>query len=208
MKALYNKEKIMQTSLRWILSAIFLIFSLIILPSQAGVVWSEKDVYDVKTNAMALYNTSQGQRALALLETIPSQYRNEEIYTIMGNIYEDAGDTNKALDMLNKALAVNPEYFKAYYNFGTVYIKRQSWDLAIKNFKLSIKYNKEFPYAYYNLGYCYLQKREYGNAKKNFIKAISLKGDDKDFYQSLAYTYKMLGQEKNAKKVLDAYNKL
>lgn len=207
MRLLYIKEKLMQTLKRGIFLLLFQILfcTTVMFASEQ---FSKEEILELKTNAWALYNTAQGKRALELLEAIPVEYRSEEIYTIMANIYEDNGDTNKAVDLLNRALAINPKYYKIYYNFGNIYIKRKSWELAIENFKLSIRYEPKFPYSYYNLGYCYLMTHNYALAKKNFIKAISLKNDDKDFYQNLAYAYKMLGKEKEAKKVLETYNKL
>ncbi|GBF23527.1 TPR repeat-containing protein, partial [Candidatus Gastranaerophilus sp. (ex Termes propinquus)] len=164
-----------------------------------------KDILDATVSARALYNTAQGERALEILEAIPKEHRGEEVWLILANIYEDKGDTARAFDALNSALLVRPGYFRAYYNFGTIYTKKKSYDLAIENFKLSIKHNRDFPYSHYNLGYCYLQKGEWASAKKSFIKAISLKtdGEDiRDFYHNLAYAYKMLGQKKQAEKVL------
>ena len=164
------------------------------------------DEIDVKTQAYALYNTNNGTEALKLLNNLPLDKKDEEVFVIIANIYEDKKDVDKAVENLNRALILNPEYYKAYYNLGSIFLEKKAYELAEKNLLLAIKYNKEFPYSYYNLGTLYLRTGEYEKAKKNLIKAIYLKNDDKDFYLNLAYAYKFLNKEKESKKMLEIYN--
>lgn len=166
--------------------------------------WAEDN--DVKTEAYALYNTNNINEALKLLENLPLEQKDEEVFVLIANIYEDKLDLNKAVENLNKALVINPEYFKAYYNLGCIFLNKKAYELAEKNLLLAIKYNKDFAYSYYNLGTLYLRTGKYEKAKKNLIKAIYLKGDEKDFYINLAYAYKFLGKEKESKKLLEIYN--
>lgn len=166
--------------------------------------WAEDS--DVKTEAYALYNTNNINEALKLLENLPLEQKDEEVFVLIANIYEDKLDLNKAVENLNKALVINPEYFKAYYNLGCIFLNKKAYELAEKNLLLAIKYNKDFAYSYYNLGTLYLRTGKYEKAKKNLIKAIYLKGDEKDFYINLAYAYKFLGKEKEAKRLLEIYN--
>lgn len=163
-------------------------------------------VFDIKQNAFALYNTNHPDEAYKLLNEIPDDKKDEEVYLILSNIEEDKGHQNKALEYLKASIKKNPEFDKAYYNLGCIFMKRRIYTLAIDNFELAVKYNKENPYAYYNLGCAQLDFGEFKKAKKNFIKAIYLKNDEKNFYYNLAYVNKKLGKEKDAKKVIDFYN--
>lgn len=165
------------------------------------------DDIDIKTEAYALYNTNNLNEALRLLENLPIEQKDEEVFVLIANIYEDKLDLSKAVENLNKAIIINPEYYKAYYNLGCIFLNKKAYELAEKNLLLAIKYNKEFAYSYYNLGTLYLRTGKYEKAKKNLIKAIYLKNNEKDFYINLAYAYKFLGKEKEAKKLLDIYNK-
>jgi len=164
------------------------------------------DETDIKAQAYALYNTNNGKEALKMLEGLPLEQKDEEVFIVIANIYEDRGDIDKAVENLNKSIIINSKYYKAYYNLGCIFLNKKAYELAEKNLLLSVKYNKDFPYSYYNLGTLYLRKGEYEKAKKNLIKAIYLKGDEKDFYLNLACAYKFLGKEKEAKKLLDIYN--
>jgi len=168
--------------------------------------WGLDDMDDIKTEAYALYNTNHITEALKLLENLPIEQKDEEVFVLIANIYEDKLDLSKAVENLNKALIINPQYYKAYYNLGCIFLNKKAYELAEKNLLLAIKYNKDFAYSYYNLGTLYLRTGKYEKAKKNLIKAIYLKNDDKNFYLNLAYAYKFLGKEQEAKRLLDIYN--
>ncbi len=167
--------------------------------------WADNS--DIKTEAYALYNTNNLNEALRLLENLPNEEKDEEIFVLIANIYEDKLNIDKAVENLNKAIIINPEYYKAYYNLGCIFLNKKAFELAESNLLLAIKYNKDFAYSYYNLGTLYLRCGKYEKAKKNLIKAIYLKNDEKDFYINLAYAYKFLGKEKEAKRLLEIYNK-
>jgi len=158
-------------------------------------------------NAKILYNTDHKKEALDLLIKIPRHEQSEETYLLMSNIYSEQGNLKSAITFLNRAISVNPNSFRAYYNLGIIYQKKNDPKGAIESYKKAIWRNRTFPYAYYNLGCVYLSEKDYKAAKPNFIKAINLKPDEKEFYYNLAYTYKMLGDEKNAQKILDVHNK-
>lgn len=164
------------------------------------------DIFDIKQNAFALYNTNHTKEAYELLSDIPDNKKDEEVYLILSNIEMDKNNTDKALSYLKSSIQKNPEYYKAYYNLGCLFMQRRIYTLAIDNFKLAVKYNKENPYCYYNLASAYINTGEYKKAKKNLIKAIYLKNDEKDFYYNLAYVNKKLGKEKDSRKMIDFYN--
>ncbi len=164
------------------------------------------DIFDIKRNAFALYNTNHINEAHELLDKIPDNKKDEETCLILANIEEDKGNIDKAITLLNASIVKNPEFYKAYYNLGCIFMKKKVYSLAVDNFELAVKYNKENPYGFYNLGCAYLNTGEYKKAKKNFIKAVYLKGDEKTFYYNLAYANKKLGKEKDAQKIIDYYN--
>lgn len=167
-----------------------------------------KELYDAKKKAFALYNTGDNDGALAILEEIDKSDWDENILIVLANIYEDKGEINKSISILSQLSAINPKFYKAYYNSGCLLLKKKDYELAIENFKLCLKYNKDFAWANYNLGCVYFELGEYKKAKKYFIRAINQKNNEKNFYYNLALTYKKLNQEKHATKILETYNKL
>lgn len=164
------------------------------------------EIFDLKQNAYALYNTNHVDEAYEMLKKIPEESYESENFLIIANIEEDKGNLDSAINNLNKAIKKDPKFYKAYYNLGSIYMKKQAYSSAEANFALAAKYNKQNPYVFYNLGCAQLAVGDYSKAKKSFIKAIYLKNDEKDFYYNLAYANKKLDNKKAAQKVIDFYN--
>ena len=199
------KNKTLKSSV----SGIILLFLLFLFQNaQASELLSDKEILDIKNEAFALYSTNNKKEALEMLSKIPQNRKDEDIFVVIGNIYDDLGQRGVAIENFNKAVSVSKKPCKAYYNIGCILLKKKSYDLAEKNFKMSIKCNKDFPYSYYNLASCYIAKEQYSKAKRQLVKALSLKADEKDFYINLAYCYKMLGNDKAAQKIVDSLNKV
>ena len=158
--------------------------------------------------AIAFYNTNDIDNAYALLKKIPKNQLKDMDYLLMANIMQDKNKLDEAEIYLQKALEINPKFYKAYYNLGNIAAGYGKNDTAIKYYKKAIKYNKNFAYSYYNAGICYARKQEFKTAKSYFNRAILRKNNDADFYYNLAYVYKKLGNTKNAEKSLTIYNNL
>lgn len=169
---------------------------------------SDSSVEEAKQQALALYATKNYTEAFNLLENLPSEEKNEDIFLVLSNISQENKNDNKAIQYLNKALDKDYTYYKAYYNLGLIFASRNSYLLASNNFELAIKYNKDFAPSYYNLAYCQIKLKNYDEAKKNLIKALELEPKNKDIYYNLALCYKELNKPKQAKKILDSLENL
>ena len=53
---------------------------------------SGDDIFDIKQNAYALYNTNHLDEAYELLNKIPDEKKDAEAFLILANIEEDKGD--------------------------------------------------------------------------------------------------------------------
>ncbi len=165
-------------------------------------------IKEKKQQALALYATKNYDEAFKILDNLPIEYKDEEIFLILSNIQTYKNQDNLAIENLNKALDKDYKFYKAYYNLGCILAKKNSYLLAMNNFELALKYNKEFAPAYYNLACCQMKLKNYKMAKKNLIKALELNPKNKDIYYNLALCYKELNNKKQAQKMLEAYNKL
>ena len=69
------------------------------------------------------YLTSgDSEKGLAYLELAEKkESNNPSIYFAEGTLYEKSGNKEKALEAYNKAIAIDPEYFNAYFNIGALY---------------------------------------------------------------------------------------
>jgi len=69
------------------------------------------------------YLTSgDSEKGLAYLELAEKkESNNPSIYFAEGTLYEKSGNKEKALEAYNKAIAIDPQYFNAYFNIGALY---------------------------------------------------------------------------------------
>lgn len=158
--------------------------------------------------AVILYNENNTKSAFDVLLKIKEADRTAQDWLLLGNILQDQNKIDDAIFMYQRAINVNPKFYKPYYNLANIYLEQEKPYLAIENYRKANKLNPEFAYAYYNLGCAYLKAGQLKKAKIVFLKAIELKNAEADFHYNLAYTYKMLGNVKLAKQYLGFYNKL
>lgn len=158
--------------------------------------------------ATLFYNENNLRSSFDTLLAIKEADRSAQDWLLLGNILQDQNKESDAIFMYQRAILVNPKFYKAYYNLGNIYLAEEKPYLAIENYRKANKANNTFPYAYYNLGCAYLKIGELKKAKIAFLKAIDLKNTEPSFHYNLAYTYKKLNNPKLAKQYLDFYNKL
>lgn len=166
------------------------------------------DAMTPSEQAVLLYNENNLKSAFDILLKIKESDRSAQDWLLLGNILQDQDKTSDAIFMYQRAIMVDPKFYKPYYNLGNIYLADEKPFLAIENYRKANKLNNEFPYAYYNLGCAYLKAGELKKAKIAFLKAIELKNTVPEFHYNLAYTYKKLNNPKLAKQYLGFYNKL
>lgn len=188
---------------------LFLILLLIFL-SGSGQIYcaAQSNIEEQKKEIIALYNSNNVEEAYKRISKIMEKDRDYEIWYLLANLSQDISTDENAVFFLKKSLLLNPEFDKAHYNLGNIYLKQYKYNSAVNEYKLAIKYKKDYPFYYYNLGCAYLGLKEYNGAKAAFKKAVSLKNDEPSFYYNLALTYKQLNKQKDAKKALAKYNEL
>lgn len=88
--------------------------------------------------------------------------------------YQNAGNSEKAIEEYQKALELNPNLAQAHTNLGTVYLGQGDYDKAIGHFKRVIELNYYDTKAHYNLGLAYLYKGEVEKAREEvkFLKSL------------------------------------
>lgn len=189
-----------------ILTKVFLITAIIFNSQICFAQTDLSNITELKEQVIVLYNANKLKEAYQLISKIPEDKRDSEVWLIAANITQDYDRTLDTIFLLQKAISVDGENYKPYYNLGNIYFKDKKFNSAISNYETALKYNKEFPYAWYNIGCCYLELQDYTKAKSAFQRAITFKNDDPDFYYNLAYTFKKLNKKKQSEKFLKIYN--
>lgn len=66
--------------------------------------------------------SGDSEKGLAYLELAEKkESNNPSIYFAEGTLFEKTGNKEKALEAYNKAIAIDPQYFNAYFNIGAMY---------------------------------------------------------------------------------------
>jgi tetratricopeptide (TPR) repeat protein len=98
-------------------------------------------------------------------------------------------DTQKAIEYLNEAIRLQPDFTNAYNLRGIAYCYSKQYQSAIDDFDKVINLKPDSAVAYHNRGTAYAGLVQYQSAIEDFNKAISLKQDYADAYinRSVAY---------------------
>ena len=81
----------------------------------------------------------------------PTQPTTAADYTAHGNILYRQGEYNRAIDMYEAALALNPLAVKARNNLGSAYLQLTMDDRAAAAFEEALRLDDSYGLAYYNL---------------------------------------------------------
>ena len=73
----------------------------------------------------------------------------------MGNVYEEQGQLQDAMDSYKRCLTLKPDYAHAYYNMGNVYKQQGQLQDAMDSFKRCLTLQPDHSYAYCAMGNVY-----------------------------------------------------
>ena len=105
----------------------------------------------------------------------------EFAWTNLGWAYFNAGQIQKAMEALQRSLAINPNFYLTHLRIGQVYLETGSIKEAIQAMEQARRLNADIMLVHYQLGVAYYKNREIKKAIKEF--EIVLKGTDQRLQQ-------------------------
>ncbi|MBI1912238.1 MAG: tetratricopeptide repeat protein [Deltaproteobacteria bacterium] len=122
-------------------------------------------------------------------------------------VYSKAGEVEKSLEDLTKAISIKQDYKEAYFNRSIVYKELGRYDEAIGDLNAAIELNPKFARAYNNRGSLHKKLGAYEPAIKDYQKAIELSPQNASAYFNLCLAYYETGNMElalaNARKAAD-----
>lgn len=91
-----------------------------------------------------------------------------------------------AIEQLNKALQINPQYNEAYRYLGLAYGQKNLWADASQVLQKAITYKPDDLIALKNLGVAYLRQKQYAEAEHVLQQALQYAPDDEKAQSYLA----------------------
>ncbi|MFH1414364.1 MAG: CheR family methyltransferase [Candidatus Omnitrophota bacterium] len=124
----------------------------------------------------------------------------EILVQIIKAIY--AKEYDKALNLIEQALAVDDKAADLYYHAAEIFVNQAKFDKARERLSTVLKLNSLFTPAYYLLGFMYLGENEFDKAKENLRKALYI---ERDFLIAHFYLAQIFRNEGNIKEAIRGY---
>lgn len=161
----------------------------------------EERLYELKSKILEYLN--KPDEALNVLLKFYEKYPNDmEIERTLALVYDSRGESNKALNFINKSLLKEKNSNK-YCRKASILLVLEKYEDAIKAAEKSIEL-EENATAYYWMAISYGRLKEFTKALTAINKSILLDGGDKYSFKIQAEIYEALGRYKDSEK---AFNK-
>lgn len=105
--------------------------------------------------------------------------QSADYYYSLGQIEQNHGNNDKAIDYYRRAISIDRQYADAYINLGVIYYNKGEYDLEVRNFEQAVKINPDKYEYWYELGSAYEDIHQYDKAVKAYQEALRIKRDDK-----------------------------
>ncbi|MDO8470853.1 MAG: tetratricopeptide repeat protein [bacterium] len=122
---------------------------------------------------------------------------NPGLHTELGAMYEANGDTQKAKQSIQKALALDPFFAPARIQEALLIEKEGKWEEAVGILQLLLSRSQDEE-ALVQLGRMYYNKKRYADAIAQFERALSLEGTNSNARYALALCYEAVGDNSRA----------
>jgi len=104
-------------------------------------------------------------------------------------------DPQKAIEYLNEAIKLKPDYAEAYNNRGNIYNSLGQYQRAIEDLDEAIRLKPDFAMTYNNRGANYNNLGQYQRAIEDFNETIRLKPDNAEAYHNRGNAYFIQGNK-------------
>ncbi|MBZ0294756.1 MAG: tetratricopeptide repeat protein [Anaerolineae bacterium] len=99
---------------------------------------------------------------------------NAHLYYGIAEVYCDTGEVEKAIEMFQQAVTVDPSYSMAWNTLGWALYNHGDDALALDALEQAIEVDPQNPYPYNNRGLIYMKQGDLALARADFQQAIDL----------------------------------
>lgn len=146
--------------------------------------------------AQAIY-----ERVLA--EAPKNAPENSDVLHMLGVVALQQGRLENALQLIEKALALNPSFAAAHNSAGSVHQRLGRTGEAIESFRAAVEADPEYGNAHFNLGTMLLARHQHNEAARVLARAAELQPDLAEAHLKLGVAYKSLGRHGQAIEALE-----
>jgi tetratricopeptide (TPR) repeat protein len=155
--------------------------------------------------ASVTFSTGDAAGALQLLDQIdPGQIDDMQTIVMLAGIYAGAGKQDKALQLYDRAIELNPSSSDPHFSKGVLLVNLKRLPEAERAFQAGIEKSKDGPLGYYYLGRIAIETKEFDKAVANFERAMALSPTFEPAYNALASLYE---SKQDRAKAIGVYRK-
>jgi predicted O-linked N-acetylglucosamine transferase (SPINDLY family) len=105
---------------------------------------------------------------------------------LLGVIAQQRGQSDTAIDLIGRALAIRPDYAEAHNNLGNAFKGRGRLDEAIVSYKRALSLKADYAEAHNNLGTALKAQGKLVDAVASYERALALKPDYAEAHNNVA----------------------
>jgi superkiller protein 3 len=162
------------------------------------------------TDAVQTYKAGNTAEAIKLLNQANTITPNNiDAKLILGQIYIEINQAEKAKNILTKALKINKDNLEINYALGVANFNLKNFKSAITKLKKVLKLNSKHKTAkkllsicYLNIGVLHYRKNKKENSIEKFKQAIKVNRKNIQAYKNLAVTLYEIGNKTEAERVI------
>ena len=145
----------------------------------------------LKTELREQFYESIDQYLITILTAMGRLYEAGEICHLLGTALTLKNDFQLAEKWYLRALNIQPNLAKSYYNLGFVYEQEDNWEKAIDHYNHAIKITGNYTKAYYRLGLIFKRQKQFNEAIDQFSQVLQLDAD----HQGAKFNLALLWQQ-------------
>jgi tetratricopeptide (TPR) repeat protein len=119
--------------------------------------------------------------------TIDCSSDNSIAQNNLAEVLHQEGREAEAMEHLQMALQINPDFAEAHNNLGNVRFQNGKEDEAIAQYQTALQINPDYAVAHYNLGNALIRKGDLDGAITHFQKALQINPDYAEAHNNLGY---------------------
>jgi Flp pilus assembly protein TadD len=152
-----------------------------------------------------LYESGKYQDAIReLTQLLVIDKKNSDAFLLRAICYSASGNLKLAGEDYNKAIELNPDTARYYYNRGVYFDYQGKTSKALKDYNKAIELDPKESSFYYNRAIIYDTQKDYNKSIQDYTNAINLDPKNPDLYNNRGLSYKNSGQ---FDKAIADYNK-
>jgi tetratricopeptide (TPR) repeat protein len=135
---------------------------------------------------LILYNEGDLDGAIQQYQAALRLQPSPKVYNDLAVAYNDIGLSDKAIELLQIAVQMSPDFAAAHNNLGVAYISKRLYRKAIEHLKIAAALNPSFSGTYSNLGLSYEGLGMRDDAIRNYERALRLDANNATARTNLA----------------------